>query len=190
MRAISARSRLAIEAVARHFSATWREGPDSPDAFLSVAGKRIAVELAIMSGKRAPVAAKPRLRFDKVALGLVRRLRADLSGSVPNGKLAVATVTAPIRLAAKTATALADKIRKLVADGSTRARFNGTIHANRIQVRIIPDGSNRASKLIGFVHNPDSDADNLFDVTRSLLACIGPKLGTRTPPGFAGERYS
>ena len=143
-----------------------------------------------MSGKRAPVAAKPRLRFDKVALGLVGRLRADLSGSVPNGKLAVATVTAPIRLAAKTATALADKIRKLVADGSTRARFNGTIHANRIQVRIIPDGSNRASKLIGFVHNPDSDADNLFDVTRSLLACIGPKLGTRTPPGFAGERYS
>ena len=34
-------------------------------------------------------------------------------------------------------------------------------------------GASQTSKLIGFVHNPEPGPVALFDVTRSLLACIG-----------------
>jgi hypothetical protein len=45
-RAMGKREQAAIEAVARHFSATWkRGGGDSPDAYATIAGKRIAVEV-------------------------------------------------------------------------------------------------------------------------------------------------
>jgi hypothetical protein len=40
------REQAAIEAVARHFSATWEIGKeDSPDAYVTIAGKQIAVEV-------------------------------------------------------------------------------------------------------------------------------------------------
>ena len=181
--------RAAVEAVANHFAATWREGVGPPDAFLTIAGKRIAVEVTTMLGRRSAAVAKPRLRFDKVALGLVGRLRANVGDSVPDGKAVIVTITAPIRLASKTAAALEERIRKLLADRSAQPRFTGTIHANRIRVHVIEVGSHRTSKLIGFVHNPDSDPSILFDVTRSLLACIGPKLGARTSAGFAEDRW-
>ena len=50
-------------------------------------------------------------------------------------------------------------------------------------------GSKRTTKVIGFVHNPDSDADVLLDITHSLVECIGAKAGERAPAGFAGDRW-
>ena len=51
-------------------------------------------------------AAKLRLRFDKVALRLVGGLKAALASVVPEGETVVFTISAPIRLPAKTAVAL------------------------------------------------------------------------------------
>jgi hypothetical protein len=48
-------------------------------------------------------AAKLRLRFDKVALRLVGGLKAALASVVPEGETVAFTITAPIRLPAKTA---------------------------------------------------------------------------------------
>ena len=88
--------RAAIALVARRFSAIWEEADgDSPDAYLTVAGKPVAVEVAaIKPGLVEPT--KPRLRFDRVALGLVGRLQAALSAFVPDGEAIVVTVTAPL----------------------------------------------------------------------------------------------
>src|SRR5205085_9899147 len=86
----------AIEAVARHFSATWEGGEEPADAYVTIAAKRVAVEVVTIKrvGNRRGDA-KPRLRFDRVALRLVGGLQAALHGSVPDGKPALAPITAP-----------------------------------------------------------------------------------------------
>jgi hypothetical protein len=43
--------------------------------------------------------------------------------------------------------------------------------------------------VIGFVHNPDSDPDVLFDITLSLIERIGAKARTGAPARSAGDRW-
>jgi len=177
--------RAAIQAVARHFSASLPEGRDAADTCLTLAGKRTALAVACIDSRPAARAktTEPRLRFDRVALRLVDHLRTALSGSVPDGETVLVTVTAPIRLPAKTAAAIEEKIRKLVATRAAPARLTDTIHGNEVQVHLLKGGSGRTARLIGFVHNPDSDPGILIDVARALLARVGS--GERT----AGPRW-
>ncbi|MGA7153951.1 MAG: hypothetical protein WBY84_21495, partial [Pseudolabrys sp.] len=161
MSGVGKRERAALEAVARHFSATWEKGEAPPDAYLTIAGKRIAVEVTTTKLRIAERGGltKPRLRFDRVALGFVRRLQAALSASVPDGRTLILTITAPIRAPSKTAAALEDNIRTYLARQSAQGEAKHTIHGNQIRVRLVKGGSRRTTKVIGFVHNPDSDPD-------------------------------
>src|SRR5712691_2827052 len=174
MRDLRTQQRAALEAVARRFSATWEQGSDSPDAYLTVAGKRTAVDITILPRRGAAQgnSAKPRLRFDKVATRLIERLQATLGETVPDGTTVLLTVTAPIRLAAKTAGALEDKIHTLLRRRSPGRDEKGAIHGNRVQIRLLRDASERAPKLIGFVHNSDSDPLLLLNMTRDLLELV------------------
>ncbi|SDR57106.1 hypothetical protein SAMN05444161_6469 [Rhizobiales bacterium GAS191] len=182
----------AIEVVARHFSAKWEKGDgDSPDAYVTIAGKRIAVEVTAIKQRIAERGnlARPRLRFDRVALGLVGGLQAALREFVPDGEAVVLTITAPIRLPSRTAAALEDKIRVCLARRSAQLEVKDTIHGNQIRVRLVKGVSRRVSKVIGFVHNPDSDPDVLLHVTQSLLQNIGAAADKRPPEKFTGDRW-
>src|SRR5258708_38363085 len=124
MRDWKKRERTAMEAVARRFSATWEKGSGPPDAYIDayimVAGKRVAVEIAALKrrsiGKRN--AARIRLRFDKVVTRLMDRLQATLGETVPAGMTVLLTITAPIRLPSKTAASLDGKIQTLLSRDS------------------------------------------------------------------------
>jgi hypothetical protein len=129
------------------------------------------------------------LRFDRVALGLVGGLQATLSEFVPDGEAVVLTITAPIRLPSKTAAALESKIRDCLARRSAQVEVRDTIHGNQIRVRLVKGVSRRMSKVIGFVHNPDSDPDVLFRLTQSLLQHIGTAADKRRPEKFTGDRW-
>ena len=191
MSGLGKRERAALEAVARHFSATWEKGEAPPDAYLTIARKRIAVEVTTTKQRIADQdgLTKPRLRFDRVALGFVRRLQAALSASVPDGRTLILTITAPIRVPSKTAAALEDNIRTYIARQSAQGEAKHTIHGNQIRVRLVKGGSRRTTKVIGFVHNPDSDPDVLFDITLSLIERIGAKARTGAPARSAGDRW-
>ena len=78
MRDLTKQERTAIEAVARRFSGTWEKGGDPP--YIMVAGKRVAVDITTLKrrGTGQGNAAKPRLRFDKVATRLIERLQVTL----------------------------------------------------------------------------------------------------------------
>jgi hypothetical protein len=145
--------------------------------YLTSAGKRIAVTAITFRGVK-----EPRLRFDRTAVALVKRLQATLARFVPKGKTVIVTITAPIRQDSKTSVVLERRIRELLA--TRRARLNATILGNRIQVRVLKGGANRTSKLVGFVHNPEPSPAALFDVTRSVLACTG----AQNPPA-RGDRW-
>jgi hypothetical protein len=174
MRDLNKQERTAIETVARRFSATWEKGSDPPDAYIIVAGKRVAIDITTLKwrGTLTVNAAKPRLRFDKVATRLIERLQATLGKTVPDGMTVLLTITAPIRLPSKTAAALEGKIHTVLGRESPSRDEKITIHGNRVQIRVLRDASERAPKMIGFVHNPDSDPLLLLNMTRELLDVI------------------
>jgi hypothetical protein len=174
----------AIEAVARRFSASREKGSDS----INVAGKRIAIDVATLAARSRADAARPRLRFDKVATRLIERVRATLGDAVPDGTTVLLTVTAPIRLASRTATALEEKIRILLARGSSGRDAEETIHGNRVRIRVWRGQSARTAKLIGFVHNPDPDPLLLLSRTRDWMELLEARKG-RPATRFAGERW-
>jgi hypothetical protein len=190
MRELKKQERAAIEAVARQFSATWEKGSDSLDAYLVVAGKRVAVDVIALKqrGTDETRTAKPGLRFDKVVTRLTERLRATCVETVPDGMTVVLTVTAPIRLPAKTAASLEDRIKTLLGRGLPGRDETDTIHGNSVQIRLLRHESKRAPKLIGFVHNPDSDPLLLLNMTGELLDLIGFERGKQAP-GLAADRW-
>ena len=168
--------RAALEAVAAHFPA---------------AGGRIAAEVATI---RKRIAARdglnnPRLRFDGVALRVVRDLQAALRDSVPHDRTLVVTVTAPIRKSSKTVAALVDAIGRRLARGHGRIGMKAAINANQVQARLVKDVCGRASKVIGFVHNPDSDPEVLFGVTEILLRRIGAAAARPAPKRISEARW-
>jgi hypothetical protein len=190
MHDLTRQERTAIEAVARRFSATWEKGSDPPDAYITLAGKRVAVDITTLKRRATGQSNtdKPRLRFDKVATRLIEGLQATLGKTVPDGMTVLVTITAPIRLPSKTAAALEDKIQTLLGRGSPGRDEKDTIHGNRVQIRLLRDESELAPKMIGFVHNSDSDPLLLLNMTRELLEVISAEAG-RWATRLAGDRW-
>jgi len=158
--------RAALEAVAQRFSAAGK-------------AKRVAVQVAALEGRGTGPAAKPRLRFDKVVVRLLEGLRATLGRTVPDGTTVLLTVTAPIRLAAKTEASIEDRVRALLARGSRRRDGPATIHGNRVRIRIWSGGPRRGPRMIGFVHNPETDARLLLDMSEEWLELMSAAAGRR-----------
>jgi len=190
MRELKKQERTAIEAVARRLSATWEKGSDPPDAYIVAAGKRFAVDIISLKrrGTGQGNAAKPRLRFDKAATRVIERLRATLGETVPDGITVLLTITAPIRLPSKTAAALEDKIQPLLGRGAPGRDEQDTIHGNRVRIRLLRGKSERAPKMIGFVHNADSDPLLLLNMSREMLELTSAEAG-RQAPRLAGDRW-
>jgi hypothetical protein len=190
MRNLKKQERTAIEAVARRFSATWENGSDPPDAYLMLAGKRVAVYIETLRARSTGPgnAAKPGLRFDKVATRLIERLQATLGQTVPDGMTVLLTITAPIRLPSKTAATLEGRMQELLGRGAPGRDEKATIHGNRVQIRFLRGQSERAPKMIGFVHNADSDALLLLNVTRELVELSSVEAGRRALK-FTGDRW-
>jgi hypothetical protein len=173
--------RIAIEAVAKRFSPKWEIGSDSADAYLKLAGKRVAVDIRSLKrgGTGQGKAAKPGLRFDKVVTKLIKRLGATLAEIVPDGMTVLLTITAPIRLPSKTAAALEGRIQALLGRGSPGRDEKDTMGGNRVLIRVLKKRSRGAPKFIGFVHNSDSDPRLLLNMTRELLELTSSEAARR-----------
>lgn len=194
MRDLKKQQPTAIEAVARRFSATWEKGSDSCDAYVTTAGKRVAVDIKTLKqdGTGQGDGTKPRLRFDKVATRLMEGLRATLGETLPDGMTVVLTITAPIRLASKTVAALEEKIPTLAGRRSEERDQKDTIHGNGVRIRLLKKGSERAPRLIGFVHNPETDPLHLLNMARELLELLSAEAtrpAARPAPKSAEERW-
>jgi hypothetical protein len=181
MRDLTERERAALDAVAEHVAASWENGDDHSDAYFTVAGERIAADVETLKYRPATqdAAARPRLRFDKVATRIIENLRSALQETLPDGLTLLFTVTAPIRLPSKTAATIQDKIQTLFARGSKINEEADVIHGNRVRLRLVPVESTQATKLIGFVHNPDTDPNLLLNLTSELLGVIDTGAASR-----------
>jgi hypothetical protein len=112
-------------------------------------------------------ASKLGLRFDRVVVRVLGDLRAFAEGAAPEGVTVLVTITAPIRLPARTIDALWERIRAVLAGHA--APESGDVHGNQVRVRLVTHGSGGYPKLVGFVHNPGSDPDRLLDFAQRWL---------------------
>lgn len=126
-----------------------------------------------------------RLRFDKVVLRLMADVRSAADHVLPAGTTALITVSAPIRLPAKTAASIVDTVTALQARGSTRTR-RATVHGNDVGVRLVTHTLARAPKLLGFVHNPDPEPNRLLDAAAQWLDLLGRASRARSTASPAG----
>ena len=113
--------------------------------------------------------AQPRLRFDRVATGLVERVRRDVRDFVPAGKTVVFTVTAPIRLPAKTTVAIVERIRSGLSGRSKGLNADQTIYGNRVRITLLPAEAPHYQNAIGIVHNPGPKTSDLIELARAML---------------------
>jgi hypothetical protein len=110
-----------------------------------------------------------RLRFDKVALRLVNSVKAAARNMVPDGQAVIFTIAAPIRHPAKTSAAL----EALVRDGLPGHAFSGCIHGNQVRIRLLTGVQVKTPRVLGFVHNPQSDAGAILGLAESRLRARG-----------------
>jgi hypothetical protein len=134
-----------------------------------LAWQGIAVNAAKTVPRMAENFSAVRLRFDRVALRFVKSFQASLGAIIPDGRTLVVTITAPIRLPARTAAVLEEKIRRVLARGAV-LEVHETIHGNRVTARLLRRRITADASAIGFVHNRDSDPEILFAAMRALLA--------------------
>ena len=64
-----------------------------------------------------------------------------------------------------------------------------TIHGNQVRVQLVKDVPKGEPKVVGFVHNPDTDPDVLLRVTQSLIRHVGAAARRRAPKQGSGERW-
>lgn len=109
-------------------------------------------------------AAGVRLRFDRVALRLLHEVKTHVGERVPAGQCILFTVTAPIKLPAKTSSALQEWLRPLRS-----GEMSTTLNGNKVRARIVPGVPSGMLRAMGFVHNPESDAERLLEIAETGL---------------------
>lgn len=106
-----------------------------------------------------------RLRFDKVVLRVIDNLRASLVDIIPDNQTVIFALTAPIKLPAKTTAAIDSLVRGGLPHGDVR----DTIHGNHVQLRRVAGVSADMPRILGFVHNSESDAKLVLDLAEVRL---------------------
>jgi len=110
-------------------------------------------------------AAQIRLHFDKVVLRLVGGLQRALADVIPDEEAVIFAITAPIKVPAKTAAVLEESVR----DGLPQGERREVLHGNQVQIRRLSGVQPKVPRVLGFVHNPESDADLILTLAETRL---------------------
>jgi hypothetical protein len=181
-----------IEVVAKQFSATWQSGEGPPDAYLTVRGRKIALDVATIAappGSRQKLTVKARLREDVVAQRVLTDLEAALQAHVPKGKSVILTLGAPIKVPSKLVIALTNLIATYLESGTEEIEEKKAILGNRVRFRVTSPNSRWTAKVIGFVFTGDPTPGALANTMRSLHDEIASKAKGHIPRTFSGPRW-
>jgi hypothetical protein len=119
------------------------------------------------------------LRFDKVALAFADDVRGT-GDVVPRGRVLIVTIAAPIRMHAKTSRALGERIRESLANAGVDLPIDDSIYGNRVCVCLAKNARGYASNVIPIVHNPETPAALLIEMTAAFLR----RRGAEPPAGL------
>ena len=129
------------------------------------AARQIAGDIAAAGGLSL---SKLGLRFDRVATRLLDHATSIAENTVPEGRVVLLTISAPIRLPATTTDALTREITALALCGAG-GEFTGTLSGNSVRLRLVEALSKPALRLVGFVHNANQDPELLLNLAEAWL---------------------
>jgi hypothetical protein len=189
MPALKNTKQFAVSAIAKHFSVAWRTGARPPDAYATVSGRRVALDIAIIT---QPHCVRPlpaaRLREDVVARRVLRDIERALRPHVRDHKSIIFTLGAPIKVPKKLLAALTTLLRDYIQAGVEEREESKTILGNRIRFRVVQNPGWNA-KVIGFVFSGDPKPGDLANALRGLHDKIAAMAQRRMPASFRGERW-
>jgi len=184
MSELTGRERSAIAAVARRFESPWKKGGRHADAYFKIDREKVPVDVATLKPHthRKGFAEGARLRFDRVATTVSQQLQAALRTIVPRGTTALVTISGPTQLRSKTVRALKRGIRTLLRPGSPERDRGYMIHGNCVQIRLLSNRSVKAPRVIGLVHDSDTDPRVVLNLTEDLLELLRAEVEKRVAP--------
>lgn len=178
-----------IRALADHLDGTWSKGEDPPDSYLKIGERTVAVEISTLRQHVADErgGTHARLSEDSTALWFANELDKELRTTIPDGRMVVLTLRAPIANARRTKDELKDKIMHLVA-GTTDQTIDAeeNVLGNRIGINLssYSDPDNR--KVHAAIVNRKSDphiASNARFIIEERIATKTKKCSSLTHKG-------
>src|SRR5262245_39964268 len=104
-----------VERLAAHFEGTWREGENPPDAYLTLEGQKVPVEITTLvqfvAGRDGNMVS--RMSQDETALKLADTLDEQLRDVFPENRAAFLILSSPIDQRRKLQSLLRDKLLEL-----------------------------------------------------------------------------
>jgi hypothetical protein len=113
------------------------------------------------------------LRFDRVVVWVLADLRSFVEAAMPGSLSVLVTMSAPVRLPAKTVSDVKARITALVAAGLPRADSSAIVHGNSVRLRLLEHPAQAPMRLIGFVHHPRAAPETLLDLAEQWLRARG-----------------
>jgi hypothetical protein len=167
-----------IGSLAAHVGGTWSAGENPPDAYLRI-GEEVAVEISTLT-QHVPAergGMQPRLSEDSTALRLADELNEELSEAIPDGRMVVLTLRAPISKARRTKEELKNRIMRLVANTTDQTiDVEEDILGNRIDINLSSYVDPDRRKVQAAVMNQKSDAH----ITSNARLILEERIATKT----------
>ena len=107
--------KFVIEALCAKYGGTYRIGEDPPDAYMSLNGNEIAVEISILTQHVVIKSGRtvPRLSQDTVVLRLCDEINKELKNDIPSGVYVLITISSPLNKIQQTKADLINKIKEI-----------------------------------------------------------------------------
>jgi hypothetical protein len=147
--------KFVIAAVSAAFSARWRPGEDPPDAYLTLGGKTVAVEIStLMQPVTDERGTRSRLTDDLPTAALGEELNLELQALIPDGYRVSLILRSPILARAKTKRKIASLIRSLLHNILTfPPHYHLAVNDNPVSIYLDYHGDAQQKKVtVGFMH--------------------------------------
>ncbi|QQN66748.1 hypothetical protein JIR23_14205 [Bradyrhizobium diazoefficiens] len=169
-----------IRALAEHLSATWSVGEDPPDSYLTIGAEKVAVEISTLTqhvvSERGGM--KPRLSEDSTAFWLADELNGDLLNAIPDERMVILTLRAPILKARQTKEKLKNRITRLLASSMDQTiDVEEDILGNPIGIQLSAYDGHDPRKVHAAVINRKSDPRITLNARLVLEERIVTKTG-------------
>ena len=166
--------KFVLNSVSRFYGGDWDAGEDPPDAYLTVTGRRIAVEVSTLTQRVTDdTGTRSRISDDAGAIRLANELDLEVGSSVPTGKRVMLVLSSPIADRRKTKPTLAAEIRSLLSADATKR--NVTIRGNDVEISVYDWDGLDGKKIVALVKSRSSSPDILKNATSILEDRIGSR---------------
>lgn len=160
-----------IRALAAELAGEWSPGEDPPDAYLTMDQKTVAVEISTLTQHVTSARSGMRSRHteDSAALRLADELDEELRQTIPQGRVVVLTLRAPIAKVRPTRNALRARIADLIANATDQEfQLEESILGNCVGISISSYDGPDEKKVVAAVVNNNSDPRIAMNARRIL----------------------